>query len=903
MKATGFFLLLLVASVVAYADGPPLPRTFGKGAGVIRVEAERTARRQEEGVTVLDLRGGVKVYQGAAIVTAERLMAWFRESGPPLGKVGILDIYGEAGTSVAEGKERTVSEEAVFLRLTTSAGLVVRGEPLSPEDASAADKFQERAKSFRAHGPPAAAGMDPGMFGEVHPSAEEMVIEDLSDAGVTITLQGNAKIVYEDLTLSADTVRLRISFDRSAPEAGKEQETFESAELESIYAEGAVELVRGAYRITANAIILDVRVEEALARDARVRTSDRRTGVPMQFHADAIRQLSRHRFAIEGPGYFTTSQFAVPHYRIEGRNIRMVRGPGLHRRREIRESRREEGGEGEDARRPTAPESMVVSSQHNVIYLGPVPIFYWPYLVKDVRTGAFLLKSAEAGHSSRMGNFGKLAWNLYDLGICFNDWSELTLRTDYFSERGAGVGLDFSYEGDTRHGFARGYYINDTAEDDDRGLPVPQNNRGEATFRHREGPGVLPEDWRLDLELGYLSDRRFLRTYDRDEYDEAKDHETQAFLSRTSHNTMFTVQHKDRINDFQNTVERQSLAYHMIGQPVFNTPLLFTTHADLSNLQLRRDDDLGLKDPDGVARLDTPAELSLPFQLGPVRADPYVWGDATSYSDQTNGNATARWAGAYGVRAATNFHRTYASQSRLFQVDRLRHIITPTAEYLNRWKVSKGPGHFVQHDEIDALDETHRLSVGLRNRLQTYRPVRAERQPVDLAVLDVDYIARLSNTGDDRGADDYVEAGAEWSVTENLELASKDNLYNLEKDRLEAVNSELRLNYWRPVTVTLGHKYYVDTSDPDEATHSIGMLNTAYRPRFGRWRVDFDMAYDFQARRRAGDTKDPHQLGSALSFTRILEGWEVSVGARFNQGRSSETVLTFNIALPGMGGS
>ena len=900
MKWVALFLLSLflapaAAGADALAEGRPLPQTLGESGHVIRVGADHIVRRQGDGAVLLDLRGNARICQGADVVAGPRLIAWLETVGPADRKVCVLDVYGEASARVSRDGARIHLGEVVFVRLTTSEGLVLSGDAAVADDASAVDEFRDRAEAFRTLGPAGVASQvaEGSMFGEVRPSAEEMVIEDLTDAGMTVTLHGNAKIVYEDLILSADTIRLRVSF---------KEKMLESPELESVYAEGAVSLERGTERITSDAIILDVRLEEALAHNGRIRMTDPAARVPMQFHAGAIRQISRDRFAAEGPGYFTTSRFAAPHYRIEGRDIRLVRGPGLHRLREQEVERAQPaerpGGGPQEAVK--APESLVVSSRNNLLYLGPVPVFYWPYIAKDVRSGAFLIKSADVGRSSNLGNFLQLEWNLYDLGLYFNEWSDLTLRTDLFSERGLGTGLDFSYEGATRQGFARGYYINDTAEEDDRGLPVPRSDRGEVTVRHRELLTCLPGDWRADLELGYLSDLTFLRTYDRDEFDEGKDRETQIFVSGISHNQMVTAQVKGRINDFQNTVERQSVAYHVIGQPVFGSPLLLTSHADLSNLRLRMDEDLvGVTDSDWVTRLDAASEVSLPVQIGPVRADPFVWGDATTYSDRTDDDSTVRGATAFGVRTASNFYRTYHVRNETLGVDRLRHVITPTVEYLNRWAVTESPGHFVQHDEIDALDESHRLTLGLRNRLQTYRPASGGPRPVDYVFLDVDYAFHLRDSSGDRNLDDSVEASAGWLATENIEIASEDNRYNVEESRLEEVNTRLRLKFWRPVDVSVGHKYYVDLADPGEATHSIGMFGMAYRPRFGRWQVDFNTTYDFQARRRAGDTKDPRRLGSGIFFTRDLEGWRVTIGAELNQGRANETILRFNITPPG----
>ena len=98
------------------------------------------------------------------------------------------------------------------------------------------------------------------------------------------------------------------------------------------------------------------------------------------------------------------------------------------------------------------------------------------------------------------------------------------------------------------------------------------------------------------------------------------------------------------------------------------------------------------------------------------------------------------------------------------------------------------------------------------------------RDKKDFVFLDVDYVSRLRNSGEDRGADDSLEANAGWRATENIVIASEDNRYNVDEGRVEEINSRLTLNFWRPVNVWVGHKYYVDLVDPSEATHSIGLL-------------------------------------------------------------------------------
>jgi len=877
--------LLLAAALFAHgADSaddaearraaPPLPRTFGDGNTVIRISANQIVRRSVESLWVLELGGNVRLQQGDDVITATRLIAWFHESGREGSKVGLLDVYGEADAVLPGGGKRVETGGRVFVRLASSTGLVLKGNIVPEDNSKSAEELYARANMYRTSGIEAVEQLasDQRLLKVIHPSAREMIIEQADDNRTIITLHGNARIVYEDMALSADTLRARIY---------SEGENFETTRLESIYAEGVVEVVQGTDRITSDALILDMRSQEALATGTRIRTHDQGSGLPLQFYADTIRQKDPNTFEAEGRGYVAASAFAVPHYRMEGRNIRLVRRPAT--------------GDAAEGEKP--PERMVVSSRHNTLYVGPVPIFYWPYLARDLSSDTFVLESAEAGTSSNLGAFTKLEWNLYDLGIVSDDNSELLLRTDYFSDRGAGVGINFSYEELERWGFARAYYINDTAEEDDRNLPTPQNNRGEVALQHREFLTCLPQDWHLDFELGYLSDRQFLRTYDRAGYDEEKDRETKVFLTGVSGNQMMMAQARVRVNDFQNTVDRQALTYHIIGQPLPGSRFLMTSHVDLANMKRRVDNDLPMRDGESVRRLDAATELSHPVQLGLVRLDPYLWGDVTAYSNQMDGGSTVRTATALGARAATNFYRTCYVRNEGLGVNRLRHVITPTVDYRNQWAVSENPENFYQGDEIDALDEFHRLAAGLRNRLQTYRPNSGDR-PVDFATLDIDYVSYLRNSGRDRGMDNYVELSATWLATEKITFTSNDNRYNVDEGRLEALNTEVAFTFEPPISLTIGNKYYVDLDEPAEPSHWVSMLNVGFEPKFSRWRVDTYMTYDFDPYDSPEDTKDPSQLGSGIRFTRDIDGWLIAIGTEFHQGKASETRLSLDITPP-----
>ena len=842
-------------------------------SAVVRLEADRLVRWTEGDAVLTDLRGNAAVYQGDFHVRADRLLVRFIAQESETGRSAALEI-------VAPPETKTESQSLRTIRLNTTAGIVWNGHANTgdtpSEDAflrAARQTLSGKASTVEADDLP--KGLPANLVDELRPSAEEISVSGDAEKGVSLTLSGNARIAARDFELNADVIRVQVRF---------KGEGFTDPEVAAVFADGVVDLKREKQRITADSVYLDPLNQEGLALNATVRSEVSSDGMAIQFHTDVVRQVSRYRFVCETPTFFTSSQFAKPHYRIQSdafsltlsEDTRAVTRPGA----------------------PTfqAPKNALVAAEGNTARVGDVPVLYWPYLKKDLSPGMMLLKSIEVGADSRMGTFVKTGWNLYDLGLLYNDWSEMTLLADVYSDRGVGLGLNLEYSRPARFGHARAYYINDRKNTDDRNLPNPRDDRGEFTWRHRE---FLPWDFVANLELGALSDRNFLRIYERDEYDEEKDRETTVFLSRASGNALLTAQGSWRMNDFQNALEKQSLALHSFGVPIGDSPLRWTSHNELANLQTRTDEALSLPDAKTVQRFDTAHEFSLPLQSDWLTVEPYAWADLTGYSDQANGREEAlRAATGFGLRAAANFFRTFDAQSDLFGVDRLRHIMTPTVDYTVVSAVSKQPGRIIQNDAIDALDERLWLTAGIHNRLQTYRVIDGERRLEDFLIFDVDYVAKLRNAAGEGLEQDLLETNLLWRMTPNVALISEDNRYNVEDGKVERVNGTLEFTYWRPVTVRLAQDYYLDTMLARRPEHMVSRLEMEYQPIYSRWRVEASVGYDFKAQRQPGDTKDPEDLESSIYFYRQLEDWEVAVGAEFNSGRSNSTALRFKLEPP-----
>ena len=307
--ATLFFCLLFAAGG-APADTAEAPRRpFGDGKSAIGISANSVLRWQQNGKTLLDLQGNVNLFQGNSRIASPRLLVWFDESAQAGGKAGILEVYAGKGTALLEEGKRSALAEPGLIRLVASGGLVLNGERIVSGEPPAADPFRLRAMAL--HGDTAAGAAEGGvaeLLGMMHPSAERTTVTDLSDAGATVTLLGNAAVFTDEMALLADALRVRIQF--RGPRYG-------SPRMQSIYAEGSVDFRRGDLHITCDALFIDGVTEQGLAVGARVRTHEPSRQLPIQFVADAIREQSLYRFTAEGKGYITTSTLAEPHVKAE----------------------------------------------------------------------------------------------------------------------------------------------------------------------------------------------------------------------------------------------------------------------------------------------------------------------------------------------------------------------------------------------------------------------------------------------------------------------------------------------------------------------------------------------------------------------------------------------------------
>ena len=887
---------------------------MGVASASIRLSATSGVQWSEGQVAAFVLTGEATISQGTAKVRAKQLVVWFTPGRP-----AVADVYADEELSVTERDGTESSPKAIYVRFATSGGLVC-SVPLAHLEQAPTTPFYMNAFYTR--------------FPEMRPKAKparrprrEFIPPDLDwKSGwtqieqrgpiVLVSLAGDVRVTWRGHSIEADAVHLGVRKPAALGGPG--------ARLERIYAEGAVTFSSGPDVLHCEQIFLDATSQTALALNTIMRHYQASLGLHFVFHSPEVRQLSLERYVTQQGG-LTTSPFGDPPWRLQGRRVTLSRGRAEYRARHEQREEQEEplptpdvrddvefagerveaAAEAKSARGEDGPEALILTAHHSVFYAGDLPVFYWPYMAKDLGYPRWLVKSIEWGHESYSGTFVETELDLYDLGIYSNRWSELTLDLDYYSLRGVGFGPTFRYETDDRLGLLQTYYIRDTSDEDESGVDTPRKDRGRALWRHRE---FLSPEWRLDAEFSYLSDFNFLRTYERPEADSGKEQETYVYLRRLKANSVTAAIVKPRINNFQTVVVRRpSIAYHVIGEPLTQYGLVHTHHTDFSNLKLLQDERDGASindDAKDVQRLDAQHELSRPFRLAFVQVDPFVDAEATGWSEKADNNdESTRFATGYGTRASTNFYRTYEAHNDLLSVNRMRHVITPRVAYRNLWYVSQRPEKYVQHDEVDARDETHLVQTGLRNRWQTKRGNPMNPYRADFLTLDITHNAYVGDKGANADKDDFVETDFTWLMSDELTFKSIGNEYVIRDDRWAVADAQVYYSHFQPLALGYHHEYYDDVGS---RPRSISTVSTTYSPMFSRWTYYLGFSYDFNGERNAAnadDERSPKQLGMEMRFIRKIHQWVLTVNLDFHKNRDDDTSVSVSLLPEGLAGS
>jgi hypothetical protein len=512
--------------------------------------------------------------------------------------------------------------------------------------------------------------------------------------------------------------------------------------IESAYLRGNIVMTEGRRTIRADEMYYDFLKKQAVVVNASMRMFDEVRGLPIYLSAQRLRQVSDSLFQAEKVT-LTSSEFYLPQISANASRMVVMKDETVQQRAEAMErARAANTGQTAGGKDDEAAKYVGTMYNMNMKYYN-TKLFGWPKIRSRFVRPDIPLSRIAVGNDSRYGTSVETRWHLFRLlGLKEPAGMDTELAADYFSKRGVGGGVEGEYEFDNSLGNFIGYILKDRGTDDlgrvdsRRNLDSGQDLRGRFGLRHRE---YLPDDWQATVEVGYLSDRNFYEWMYRDEFYTDKGQETLIHLKQQRDNWALAILGKVRINDFETmTEELPTIEYHRTGQSFWDHQLTLYSDSRISRLRDRYDEEVaGHPSEDFYTFGSTRNEVDWPFMLGTAKFSPFVAGTyayedqngydlALSGQDKGNSNNTAML-GEGGVRASTMFWKEYPMlRSRLWDIDGIRHIVTPHLEAVTYEASEAG------------IDQRDMVNLGLSQRWQTHRGQGEDRRIVDWLRLDVD---------------------------------------------------------------------------------------------------------------------------------------------------------------------
>lgn len=703
-----------------------------------------------------------------------------------------------------------------------------------------------------------------------------------------------------------------------------------------IYMEGNIVFREGERILYAERMYYDVRRRIGVLVNAELLTPVPNYEGLLRLRAQILRQLGPDRFRAEH-AFVTSSRMGFPTYRLQAGLVELeaAEEPLLD------PSTRSWVVDPETSQILTEPRYFL-SARDNALYLGPVPVFIWPEITTDLSEPSFFLRRLRVKNDSVFGFQVLTDWDVYQLlGIRSRpEGTRWDISLDVMSDRGLGHGTTFLYRRDEFlgipgpvTGLVDFWGIQDDGFDNlgrgRRAVPPEKDYRWRFLWQHRQ---LLPGDWQLTAETGWISDRNFLEQYFEREWDELKDLTTGIELKRLRENRSLAIAADYRINNFFTQTDwLPRLDHFWLGEALFAEHLTWYEHTTVGLARFRTASFPETPIPfftyrewetsDGITPLGTLAamrfasrhELDFPLQIGPFKLVPYVLGEVGYWGEDRLGEDAQRLLGQAGVRLTLPMWRVDPwFTSELWNLNGLAHKVVFEAEFfiaessldLQRlplydpldddalevfrrrmspafslpqlderyYAVRTGLGSWVTSPSVEVAEDLCVFRVGMRHRWQTKRGGVESPRIIDWLTFDtrINFFPKpdRDNFGEVVG---LLEYDLRWQIGNRLALLS-EGIFDFfpEGQQIITVGASLE----RPGN---GH-LYTGIHLLQGAVNST-VLQLAYSYRLGpKWISSFSSSIDLG---------EGGNIGQNLWITRVGESLLVSLGASIDSSRDN----------------
>ncbi len=405
-------------------------------------------------------------------------------------------------------------------------------------------------------------------------------------------------------------------------------------------------------------------------------------------------------------GYITTCDLEKPHYRIRAKQVEVYL------------------------------DDKIVA-RHIVMYVGNVPVLYWPYYVQPLKEKKSHL-TIIPGNRKEWGYYALTSYRYY-----IDDRNKGDLLLDYRTKKGLAEGVNHYYTTkDIGRGAVKLYYTRENAFVYQPADLVRDRYRWQVRHEWDLGEGT---DTKALFEFNTMSDSSVIKDYFFNEFEElgaTPDNYLSFITQKRGYSTQFLV--RKRFDKFLDVVERMpEFSITVPDNNMFkNIPLYYRANAGMGYLNHAFDNtntNNPLKDQ-GTGRVDMSNQLSYATKLfRSLSVTPFAAVEDTYYSRLSDGTTNRlRNIFSAGVSNSIKFYRIYDVDTNFLDLDihKLRHVVTPTVNYTYVHRPSITPNKLYQMDGIDAINRSNGVSFGLENRLQTKRSDGEDNmKSVDLATL------------------------------------------------------------------------------------------------------------------------------------------------------------------------
>ncbi len=524
------------------------------------------------------------------------------------------------------------------------------------------------------------------------------------------------------------------------------------------------------------------------------------------------------------------------------------------------------------------------------LYIGSIPVFFFPFYSRNLTEHASHFNFLP-GYRTAFGPFLLATYTWW-----LNDDLDGAFHLDYRQKRGPGVGPDLNYHlGPWGSGTFRYYYTHDddgTAADQ-LGVPIPEN-RQRVYFSYESNPAT---NLYAKALVRYESDFAVARDFYEGEY--RRDPQPDSFLEVNKFWQNFSVDAflQPRVNNFLETVERlPDIRLTGYRQQLGVTPFYYESESSAGYYKRVFAENAGTNAPAPglsyeAARADTYHQVLLPHTFfGWLNVTPRVGGRFTYYSEASGPGATTdeQYRGVFNTGAEVSFKASRVwpgVENKLFEVDGIRHIIEPSANYVFVPSPTAAPDQlpkfdyelpslrllpldFPDYNAIDSVDSQNTIRWGLHNKIQTKR----EGQVVNLVNWDLYADWRLQPRSDQTTFSDlYSDLNLKprsWLTLESLIR------YDINGGGLRMAFHTLSIRPNNTWSWSVGHYYLRD--DVSMSPTSLGLGNSVLSSTmFYRLNENwgFRMAHYFEA--RTGNLEE-----QSYSLYRDLRSWTAALSFR-----------------------